>query len=142
MTVYADSSFVVSLYVTDVHSAEARGRIARARSLVFTPLHRAEWAHALGKQQFWGNLSAEQARQIDARFLSDENAGLWRKAALPELIFEVCTDLAHRHAAKLGVRTLDTLHVACALELKVEQFWTFDERQTKLAKAEGLKTNA
>ena len=37
-------------------------------------------------------------------------------------------------------RTLDTLHVACALELKAEHFWTFDERQAKLALAEGLKT--
>jgi predicted nucleic acid-binding protein len=39
------------------------------------------------------------------------------------------------------MRTLDTLHVACALELKADRFWTFDERQAKLAKARGLKTN-
>jgi len=38
------------------------------------------------------------------------------------------------------VRTLDSLHVACALELKAERFWTFDERQAKLARVEGLKT--
>jgi len=41
----------------------------------------------------------------------------------------------------LGTRTLDTLHVACALELKAERFWTFDQRQAKLAKAAGLKTS-
>ncbi len=45
-----------------------------------------------------------------------------------------------RHAARLGVRTLDTLHVASALELKAEHFWTFDGRQAKLALAAGLKT--
>jgi predicted nucleic acid-binding protein len=38
------------------------------------------------------------------------------------------------------MRTLDSLHVASALLLKAERFWTFDERQAKLAKAEGLKT--
>ena len=37
-------------------------------------------------------------------------------------------------------RTLDTLHVASALELKAEHFWTFDDRQAKLALAVGLKT--
>ena len=37
------------------------------------------------------------------------------------------------------MRILDTLHVACAIELKAERFWTFDERQRKLAKAAGLK---
>jgi hypothetical protein len=30
---------------------------------------------------------------------------------------------------------------ACALEFKVERFWTFDERQAKLAKAQGMKTS-
>jgi predicted nucleic acid-binding protein len=40
------------------------------------------------------------------------------------------------------VRTLDSLHVACALELKAERFWTFDERQARLAEAVGLDTSA
>jgi predicted nucleic acid-binding protein len=35
------------------------------------------------------------------------------------------------------MRTLDTLQVAGALELKAERFWTFDGRQAKLAKAQG-----
>jgi predicted nucleic acid-binding protein len=28
---------------------------------------------------------------------------------------------------------------ACALELKADRLWTFDERQAKLAKAQGMK---
>jgi len=58
---------------------------------------------------------------------------------MPEDAFELCADLARRYGPKLGVRTLDSLHVASALELKAERFWTFDERQAKLAKAVGLK---
>ena len=58
---------------------------------------------------------------------------------MPENAFELCADLAHRYGPKLGTSTLDSLHVACALELKAERFWTFDERQAKLAKAAGLK---
>jgi predicted nucleic acid-binding protein len=58
---------------------------------------------------------------------------------MPEGVFEVCADLARRYAPRLGVRTLDSLHVACALQLKAERFWTFDERQAKLAKITGLK---
>lgn len=62
------------------------------------------------------------------------------EAAIPENAFDLCADLARRHGAELGVRTLDSLHVACALELRADRFWTFDERQAKLARAEGLKT--
>ena len=33
-----------------------------------------------------------------------------------------------------GLRTLDILHVASALLLQAERFWTFDQRQSELAK--------
>lgn len=60
-------------------------------------------------------------------------------APLPEIIFERATEIAQAHVAQTGTRTLDTLHVAAALEFKAERFWTFDDRQAKLAKAVGLK---
>ena len=65
---------------------------------------------------------------------------LCNRQRLAEHAFDLCADLARRYGAKLGMRTLDSLHVACALELNAERFWTFDERQAKLARAEGLKT--
>ena len=140
MSVYADSSFVVSLYLTDVHSPEARRRVQGAPPLILSSLHRAEWAHALGQHQFRGTLTAEAARRANSQLVSDEAASLWREAPLPENAFELCADLARRYGPKLCVRTLDSLHVACALEFKAEKFWTFDERQGKLARAAGLKS--
>ena len=56
-------------------------------------------------------------------------------------MWETCIDLSKKYGPTLGVRTLDSLHVACALELKADKFWTFDERQAKLAEAVGLDTN-
>ena len=141
MSVYADSSFIVSLYLTDIHSPEARRRVHGGPPLVLTLLHRAEWTHALGQHQFRGTLTAEGARRANSQLVSDEAASLWREASLPENAFKLCADLAHRYGPKFGTRTLDSLHVACALELKAEQFWTFDDRQAKLAKATGLKTS-
>jgi predicted nucleic acid-binding protein len=140
LNTYADSSFVVSLYLTDVHSPEARRRVQGTTLLILTPLHRAEWAHALGQHQLRGTLTAEKAHGTHAQFASDEALNLWQEASLPENAFELCADLALRYGPKLGMRTLDTLHVACALELDAEQFWTFDERQAKLAEAVGLKS--
>jgi hypothetical protein len=61
------------------------------------------------------------------------------KSGLPDKAFDLCADLGRRLGPKLGVRTLDTLHVACAVELKAQHFWTFDDRQARLAKAVGLK---
>jgi hypothetical protein len=66
---------------------------------------------------------------------------MWVEMAMAENADEVCADLARRYGHRVGVRTLDTLHVACTLPLKAEQFWTCDERQAKLAQAVGLKTS-
>ncbi len=140
MNVYVDTSFVVSVYLTDDHSAEARQRMASRPRCWLTALHRAEWAHAVERHIFQGHLSSHDAQKLYGDFEKDRAGGVWVEVNFPELAFDVCTQLARRHAARLGSRTLDALHVACALELKAESLWTFDQRQAKLARAEGLKT--
>jgi predicted nucleic acid-binding protein/antitoxin (DNA-binding transcriptional repressor) of toxin-antitoxin stability system len=112
----------------------------RAPLVWFTPLHHAEWAHAIAQHVFHGKVSATGAQELNRHLKEDRAAGLWVEAEMPEGVFEDCADLARRYGPRLGVRTLDCLHVACALQLKAEQFWTFDERQAKLAKVTGLKS--
>jgi predicted nucleic acid-binding protein len=46
--------------------------------------------------------------------------------------------MARRRTSQLGTRTLDVLHVASAVKLQADMFYTFDRNQEKLAKAEGL----
>lgn len=138
---YADSSFLVSLYITDSHSVVCRRQVLTVPSLWFTPLHTAEYAHAISQHQFRGKMDSDEARENHALLEGDKRRGIWIETALPERAFDLCADLARRHSSSLGTRTLDSLHVACALELKAERFWTFDERQAKLAQAEGLKTS-
>ena len=50
-------------------------------------------------------------------------------------------ELALRHTAKHGFRTNDVLHVASALILGCDTFWSFDTKARKLAELEGLKVN-
>jgi predicted nucleic acid-binding protein len=141
LTIYPDTSFFVSLYLTDRHTAEVERRLSSRPSLWMTPVHVAEWAHAVEQHVFRKAISRSEADRLVQRFQEHRTQNLWREAPLPDRAFEVCAQLAQRHPARLGVRTLDTLHVASALELKAEQFWTFDDRQAKLALAVGLKTS-
>lgn len=142
MTVYADSSFVAPIYVIDVHAAEARRRMGSRPDVWLTPFNRAELANALYQQVFRARISAVEARLAWNNFEQDCAKGIWVSVSLPERIWDACIRLAERHGPTLGVRTLDSLHVACALELKAERFWTFDERQARLAEAVGLNTSA
>src|ERR1700677_192817 len=137
LTIYADTSVFVSLYLPDAHSKEAQQHMAQHPRIWLTPLHRAEWAHAIGQHVFQREITSREAQSVYREFERDREAGVWVETGLPERVFEVCTVLARNRVARLGVRTLDTLHVALALELKADHFWTFARRQAKLAEVEG-----
>ena len=125
----------------DAHLNEVRRRMRGDRRLWMTPLHRAEWTHAIVQHVFRGMIPVLQAEGFYAAFEADRQRGLWLEAEVPEMAFETCAQLARQYGPRLGVGTLDTLHVASALELKASEFWTFDQRQGKLARAVGLKTS-
>jgi predicted nucleic acid-binding protein len=118
---------------------EVQRLILQHPRLWLTPLHKVEWTHAIEQHVFQGKMSTSAAQRVYGEFGRDHRRGLWMDAPLPEAIFELATEIARVHVAHTGTRTLDTLHVAAALELKAERFWTFDDRQAKLAKAVGLK---
>lgn len=138
MSKYADSSSLVSIYIPDQHTAEMERRLLSRPLVWLTPLHLAEFAHAVEQHVFRKAASREDADRFLQIFQHDRERALWKEAPLPERAFELCADLAQRYAAQVGTRTLDSLHVACALELKAEEFWTFDERQMRLARLVGL----
>ena len=135
---YADTSFFVSLYVKDAHSIKADEMLRGGERPPITPLHIAEWTHAIAQQVHRRQMTISEAERLHRDFDEDRAARVWRTLAVPEAALEICADLGKRYGPKLGLRTLDSLHVACALELKTRRFWSFDERQKKLAKAAGL----
>jgi predicted nucleic acid-binding protein len=139
LNIYADTSFFISVYLPDQHSPEAQRRLAQQPLVWLTPLHLAEWTHAIALLVFRNKVSTQEAQQVYRNFERDRLAGVWVEVDLPAKAFEVCARLARHHVASLGVRTLDTLHVASALELVAQSFWTFDARQANLARVEGLK---
>ena len=138
MTIYADTSFFVSLYVKDAHSIAADRMLRGGERPPITALHIAEWTHAIAQQVFRRQMTIAEADRLRRDFDDDRAARIWQTISVPETALEVCADLGRRYGPKIGIRTLDSLHVACALELKTKRFWTFDDRQRKLAKAAGL----
>lgn len=139
--IYPDTSFLFSRYLTDSHSVEVDRRMAARPSIIVTTFHRAELANAIFQWVFRGKTSLLEAELAFADFEADCTLGVWQLIGVPEMAYNICAKLARQHAPILGVRTLDTLHVAAALELKATRFWTFDDRQAKLAEAEGLTTS-
>ena len=92
------------------------------------PFGRAEFANAIYRQVFLRRVSEIDARRAWENFEFDCRSGRLQTAAFPENAWNVIVDLARRFVPTLGVRTLDSLHVACALELRARQI--LDIRRT------------
>lgn len=139
MSGYADTSFVVSLYVPDVHSRAAIATISRVREpLLITGFVEVELCNALKLRRFRKDLTAAQVKAAAQAFEQDRQTGIFSLQALPFAAFEKAKVLARRHTALLGTRSLDLIHVASALTLGASGFFSLDRTQRKLAHAAGL----
>ena len=139
MSAYADTSFLVSLYIADANSAPAARVVESRPALFLTPLGELELVNALELARFRRQFPVAQIRASQAAFREDIQGGVYTLEPIPPAAFELSARIARRRSARMGTRTLDILHVACALLFRSERFLTFDERQRRLARAEGLK---
>jgi predicted nucleic acid-binding protein len=140
MSLYADTSLLISYYVNDSNSARAQSLIhATTGPLPFTALHRLEMRNALALGVFRHVLTPPQ---ISAAW-SDVERDLRAGRLIPQPInwmpvFRSAAQWAALHCATVGCRSLDALHVAMAKKLDAVEFFTFDARQKALAHVLGL----
>jgi predicted nucleic acid-binding protein len=138
LNAYLDTSFLASLYVLDRHSEQAVRLLPPGASLMLTPLAELELENAIQLRLFRRELTASQARAAQAALRQDVVGGVYASRAMPPAAYEKAKQLARKHTARLGTRSLDILHVAAAMTLGAGTLLTFDENQRKLAAGEGV----
>lgn len=139
MSSYADTSFVVSLYVFDDNSPRASTIFAEPFfPFVLTPLLEAEIVNAFNLRIFRKESREKQIQTSLELFGKDVRSGVFELKSFSNEIFRQASQISSRRTAKFGTRTLDLLHVASATFLQTERFCTFDKKQAELARAEGL----
>ena len=155
MKPYADTNFFTRYYLDTAQSRLVIGLVQQAErqgapALPISWLHRMEVCNALQLLIFQGHtlgqkrVTPEQAAAALAVFRDDlEQRVVVRTVALATVDLErQFEDLSLRHTAKHGFRSYDLLHVASALLLGCDTFWSFDPKATRLAGLEGLDTLA
>ena len=141
--IYADTSFLVSLILEDGNSDAATGLVRDCRdSLVWTDFLKLELFNAIRVRVAENRLSeanAETGRELAGQLIQSRR---WerREPDWPRVLARA-NGLSAAHAAVTKARSLDILHVACAMEIGVKEFWTFDKRQRALAEEVGLRVN-
>lgn len=142
MKIYADTSFLVSLYSLDANSSVAAQTIREScGERYITVLGELEVLNAFELRVFRKELSMQQVQTSLDDFEEDLANGILLLRPLSEQVFERARQLSRQTTARLGTRTADLLHVAAALELDVDSLFSFDQQQRKLARTLGLKLN-
>ncbi len=139
MKTYIDSSALIPIYVPEAFSPRAQRQVRAARQVPFTPLHGLEVRNAFHLLCGRGIISTAELRSV-LGWLEDDLAA-HRLARVPvdfASLFARAEELVSAHAARLLCRSLDVLHVACALQLECTRFVTADHRQLALAKTVGM----
>jgi predicted nucleic acid-binding protein len=140
LKVYADSSFLVSLYSLDAHSSRATANVRRlSPELLLTPLSEFELTNGLQLRVFRNESSVAEISDALTELQQHVESGFYKMVGMPATVYELARRIAFKRTAIAGTRALDVLHVASAILLNAEEFWTFDNRQAKVAKAEGLQ---
>lgn len=140
MTGYSDTSFLASLYGLDVNSPAAVREYANARPLLLlTAFGEFELVNAFQACVFRKEASEAEARRWLQSVQNDIDAGVLVRKPVPEAAYGRAIELSRRYTRRIGARALDILHVAIALEVGADVFFTFDRRQHRLARAAGLR---
>ena len=141
MNDYADTGFLCSLYAPDAHSPRAVKTMERQSApLAFTWIHQLEFRNALRLRVFRREITPAERDASLNLLLADLAGGILahNQPALSDVMTEA-ERLSATHSERIGTRSLDILHVAAALVIGSGNFLTFDLRQSKLAKAAGIK---
>ena len=131
---YLDTSAFLKLYIREAGSEEVQAMVAgQAEPLPVWEILEMELGNALNLKVFRGELESSEAVRQYSLFQQRQKRGFYfvpeiRRAQLMA-DFRELSGLTPR----LGCRTMDILHVACARQLKPTAFLTYDHRQRELA---------
>ena len=152
MALYCDTNLLIRLYVDLPESALALQRLGQYRrrgeaKIPVTWLHQIETFNAfeqlvfLTRQGGGMRMTPETTALAAAQFEEDlaTGHGLESTPLAAHDLVKQTRALSQRHTAKHGFRAYDVAHVATALILGCEEFWSFDLKAKQLAALEGLK---
>jgi predicted nucleic acid-binding protein len=138
---YYDASIILKLYTEEPQSDAARAFVtSRGEALYLSRLHTAECTSALRLKQFRDECEPGQVAQALAHLEEDFATGVLKVLPVDwDAAWQRCRIISDFHAAATGCRTLDALHVACAVLGTAAEFITSDRRQFALGQLAGLR---
>jgi predicted nucleic acid-binding protein len=141
MLTYADTSFIVALYLIQGRSYRAIEIAERlSEPLPLTPLLLLDFRNALNLAIKRGEISTKERDDMWKNLEREISDGAFvRISPSVKEVNRLACQLSDRHGPTIGPESLNLLHLASAKILGVKKFITFETRQAQAGKAEGFK---
>ena len=129
---YLDTSAFLKLYFKEHGSEAVQQLIASQRHpLPVWEIQQMEMVNAMRLKVFWKEISLAEAERQISLFKDRRRRGLYYKAEIDRLELSETFERLSLQTVRNGGRTMDILHVACALVLGASHFLTFDNLQNE-----------
>lgn len=141
MSIYLDTSALMKLYYSEPESERMSEWVLKTRlSLLYSSFHELELKNALLLKVFRHEMSLKQYRKISLDLDSDLQSGVLLRPVIawPTVLAKAIV-ISEKYTKNSGGRSLDIVHVAIASSLNCTHFFSYDQRQNKIAKKTGLK---
>jgi predicted nucleic acid-binding protein len=138
---YFDTGVLLKLYSAEENSPRAVALVESYGSpICFGGLQHTELRNALHRKCARKEITRQELRKALRDLQTDIDSGVLQPPEIDwNAVFVEANRLTDKCALSTQCRTLDTLHVATALQLGVASIGTTDERQKVLARKGGLK---
>jgi len=141
VVIYLDTSAFIKLYFLEEGSDFVQHCVTgQDEPLPVWEIQEAEFINACRLKVFWRDITSEQADQQIRLFEQRMRRGQYFVPEIDRGMLLSSFRTLSRQTPQFGCRTMDILHVACALQLAPLRFVSYDERQRSLAAHAGLST--
>jgi predicted nucleic acid-binding protein len=132
---YLDTSFLFKLYVSESDSPVAIHWFRSFRGPVaISELSDVEMVSALHRK-----MPVAEAKRIQSIYEEDKLIGVYDRLNIVASTYVLAQELTERYSGPFGLRAMDAIHLAVALEHGHAKFATFDTRLGASANAAGLE---
>lgn len=135
---FVDTSALAKRYLAEPDSGEFDAWFVQAVPVAVSLLATVELSSTLSKACRAGRLTASHLAEVEVMVSSDIADGCIEVVEVAASAFHVARALIGTHA-ELGLRTLDDLQLAVALQLGASKFVTADRKLAAAATASGLQ---
>jgi predicted nucleic acid-binding protein len=137
--IYLDTSAFLKLYIREAGSEFVQEIVtSQDDPLPVWDLLQAEVINALRLKVFWQDIRVDEANRLIKLFDERLQRGQYFVPEVDRHVLLSDSRSLGEHTPQTGCRTMDILHVACALQTRPVHFLSFDGRQRDLATLAGL----